>query len=376
MKVCYISSFFTIGGSRPENFLLDRLSKKHRIMIVTSNKLCGCGSTKLKVLRLNSFIFRDKIVSPALPAKLMDLDVDLFHLRSIGSFHAWVGSFIGKFRNIPTLLTMDWNLHDIVRYRPAIIYDFIIKYLAIKTTNLLTVYTNYQKEKLIENGAEAEKIEVVPNGVEYDRYSKIKKSKKGKAKLGLDPNNKIILMVSRISPEKNIELLITSFSRLKKEHDDIKLLLVGPKSTLRLKPTEDYYEKLESLTRRLKIEEDVIFYGPIDYSEIEKAYAAADIFAFSSPAEGFGNVLLQAVASGLPIVSTPVGIGPELIENGNCGVLAKDARSFTEGLDLLLSEKSLREKMGRNGRKIAKDYSWKKIASRYEKIYQRCVSQT
>jgi len=326
----------------------------------------------LKIIRLNSFRIKTKCIIPNLIPRLINLDTDIFNVFLIGSYAAWTGNFVGKIKGIPTVLTMDWNLHDLLSRGIKIFYDVFIKLLTLKTSDIIVVYTDDQKEKLTTYGISREKIKVIPYGVNYKKYNSIKKTKNAKIKLGLIPENKIILTVSRLSPEKNLELLIKAFSRVKKQHKNISLLIIGPKVTLTGKSTENYHMKLKSLVRHLNLSNDVIFYGFI--KDIRKAYAVADIFAFSSKSESFACVLVQAAASGTPIISTPVGIAPDLAKK-KCAITANDFESYVKGLELLVRDDSFRKRMGENAKKVAKEYSWPKIISKYNKLYEKVLSK-
>jgi glycosyltransferase involved in cell wall biosynthesis len=375
MKVCFVTPNFTIGFGYPPTFFISKLAKKHEIIIITSNKQIGADgrNMNLRIVRLNSFILKFKYVMPELIQKLTNVDTDIFHLYGYRTLVSWVGTIVGKIRNIPTVLTMDWNSDTgIVRHGLKYFIDAFLNVPVIKNSSVITVYTQDQKEMLINFGIDEKKIMIIPNGIEYEKYDKIKRTKEVKVKLGLDPRNKIILTASRISPEKNLEFLIKAFSHIRKRNKNVSLLIVGPKVSLTGRPTTDYYNKLEALVKRLKLSNDVSFYGTVRHENIHLVYSAADIFAFSSLSESSGNVLLEAIASGLPIISTPVGIAPELVKKG-CGFLANDLSSFSEALELLVNDNVLRRSMGRHAKKVAKEYSWSRMVSRYDKAYEKAL---
>ncbi|HMK82629.1 MAG TPA: glycosyltransferase family 4 protein, partial [Candidatus Bathyarchaeia archaeon] len=151
------------------------------------------------------------------------------------------------------------------------------------------------------------------------------------------------------------------------KHPDVKLIIVGSKR---------YLAQLQSLAAYLGIQQNVIFAGPITRQELPLYYAACDIVALPSTYEGFPVVALEALASGKPVVASRVGGIPEAIKTGSNGILfeAGDISALTEGLLTLLENRTLRDDMAHNARKIAeKEYNWKQITDKYITEFQRLL---
>ena len=102
------------------------------------------------------------------------------------------------------------------------------------------------------------------------------------------------------------------------------------------------------------------------------------MFVLPSCAEGMSNVILEAMACGLPVIATSVGGNPELVENEETGLLVppRNVEALYDSFKKLLSDKKLRERMGRSGRKKVEEYfTWDKIAREYLKLYESILSQ-
>lgn len=161
------------------------------------------------------------------------------------------------------------------------------------------------------------------------------------------PQKTIILSAARFVAQKNLTLLIESFAEVHKEHPETLLLLVGsgPEEAM-----------LRKLARQLGIEESVVFMPWAD--DMPSLMKAADIYALSSNYEGWGRVLIEAMAAGVPIVTTDVGAAGEVLENGEHGRVVKvgDQEAFAGALGELVSSEQVREGYGTNARSAAQGF--------------------
>lgn len=201
-------------------------------------------------------------------------------------------------------------------------------------------------------------IKIIPNGIDTNRF-----------KPNFDKENKElkILFVSRLVHRKGPHLLVRAFKRVVKKYDNVALVFVG----------SGYMRgTLEELAMSLNITEKVKFLGDVSDEILPQVYSESDIFVLPSlHAESFGLVLLEAMASGLPVVATSVGGIPEVLEDGKEGFLVKpDEKNIAEALIKLLEDKDLREKMGKNGRKkVVENYDWKNVCEKIEETYRELL---
>ncbi len=210
-----------------------------------------------------------------------------------------------------------------------------------------------------------DKIRVIPNGINLEEFQTTPSKGECRDRLELPQDKVIILFFGNLVAYKGPEVLLRAFSRVNEDHD-VMLLYVGRG------PLE---EELKRLSRELKVE--VKFAGYVTDEEKSWYYQAADIFSLPSVnlAEAFGIVNLEAMASGLPIVASRLGGIPDVVREGENGILFEpgNVNELSEALEYLISNENLRKEMGLNAQKLASNYSWRRVAQETEKIYQELV---
>jgi len=154
-----------------------------------------------------------------------------------------------------------------------------------------------------------------------------------------------LLYVGRISREKDLDVLANTYRRLRDEGLPVQLFMVGH---------GPYSQGLSELLP------DAVFTGYLTGIELATAYASADVFAFPSTTDTFGNVIIEAQASGVPVVVSDSGGPKELVEDKANGFITKshDVEDFTRAVRALVVDRGLRKRMGDCARKSVVDRSW------------------
>jgi phosphatidylinositol alpha-mannosyltransferase len=205
---------------------------------------------------------------------------------------------------------------------------------------------------------------VIPNGVSLERFNPSVKPfeeyRDGKIN---------IVFVGRMEKRKGLHYLLGAYNKLKKENDNIRLIVVGSGKTLR-KAYETYVRK-ENL-------QDVVFIGEVAFNDLPRWYQTADIFC--SPATGeesFGMVLLEAMALGKPIVASANEGYSTVVTNGNEGIMVtpKSVDELEAALKKLIDDGDLRQQMGQAGLETVKQYDWPVVAQRILAYYDECIKQ-
>lgn len=213
-------------------------------------------------------------------------------------------------------------------------------------------------------------IEVVYNGCEIaNPVSDNITSDKLRTQLGISKSEVAILFVGRIEKDKGIYELLDAFSTLKSKGHNLHLILLGNCVE------SDVKSKISSLTA-LKNKIHVI--GEQPHREVFNWLKSADLFVLPSYHEGLPNAILEAMSCGLPVVSTKIGGIPEIVEDGNTGILVnpKDSDALANAIDYLIKNDELARKMGKTGRdKVEQKFSWQQNAREIVQIYNKVLSQ-
>ncbi len=217
-------------------------------------------------------------------------------------------------------------------------------------------------------GADPERVTVVPCGVDTLRFRPMKRDRV-RCKLGLPADEPIVLFVGRIEPLKGIDVAVRAIAQLP---TPARLLVVGGDG----KDAGRKGELLE-LASELGVERRVTFVDAIPHADLPLYYNAADVCVVPSYYESFGMVALEAMACGVPVVASRVGGLKETVIDGRTGYLVpwRCADSFAESLRLLLSDETLRRKMGREARAAAERFRWSEVAAQVEEVYHELVSE-
>ena len=193
-----------------------------------------------------------------------------------------------------------------------------------------TILNSYLKSKI-----NLKKFQVIYNSCDFDHINSISTKYKNSY---LKKKTKTVLMIARLDSIKDQETLLKTFSRLKETFWKLKIVGDGPKMN-----------SLKKLARSLSLNEKEIFYG--ESNNIPLILGEADIFAFSTTeAEGFGKVLIEAMAAKVPIISSDVSACRETLFNGKGGVLVppKNINEWSLKLKELIQSNSLREEIAEN----------------------------
>jgi glycosyltransferase involved in cell wall biosynthesis len=213
------------------------------------------------------------------------------------------------------------------------------------------------------------RIDVIPNAVDTHRFGPDERARSAmRARLGLAPLTATVAHVGRLTPQKGVEVLLRATRDLVAGGRDLRVLVVGD-GFLR--------SRLERLAIELQIQDRVEFLGV--RSDVPEILRAADVLALPSLHEGFGLVLVEALASGVPVVASRTGPMPEIVWEGETGLLFEpgDARDLARALDRLLGDPAMRRRMGRKGREDAlARFSLPTMVHRLESLYERVVSES
>ncbi|MEZ0323880.1 MAG: glycosyltransferase [Hydrogenothermaceae bacterium] len=248
--------------------------------------------------------------------------------KFISTYHTDFPSYVYK-------LTSEKTFADITKTYMRLFYSMADKVL---------VPSNYVKNNLERIGVNSDKMEIFRRGVNLEKFNP-KYRDKSFWKI-YDPNYNdefVMLYVGRVSKEKDIDIFV-EVSKMFLENKKVKFFIVGD---------GPYKETIKNM-----VGDNVIFTGFLRDESLSKAYASADVFLFPSTTETFGNVILEALASGLICMVSDKGAAREFIVDGvnGCIVADNNLKEYYIKLNTLLNNRSLLEKMRKNALKYVENY--------------------
>ena len=223
------------------------------------------------------------------------------------------------------------------------------------------------------------KLYCIPNGVNTSIFRPIKNAQEKlvlRKNLNLPQEHTIVTFVGRICLRKGSDILLDAWQEVINHHNNVLLLMIGP------------YDKRENVTGEerifnLKIEQmintsrnSMIFFVG-QQTSVEDYLRASDIFVFPSRFEGFGTAIIEAMACGLPVISSSLrGISYDIIDNHQDGIIIQDDdhMKLFFWIDKLIRDRNMRNKLKENATKKANDkFSINIVAREYKKLYQRLL---
>ncbi len=214
------------------------------------------------------------------------------------------------------------------------------------------------------------KIRVIHNGVDIKKFQPAQDKRKIKSELGFNPDDLLILSVGRLYARKGLFTLIESMPPIMKRFKNAKFVVSG-------KGQSDEMHKLIAHAEKVGVKDNLIFTGYYPDKKLPKLYQAADVFAFSTFYEHHPFAVLEALASGLPVVTTWVGGIPETIESGKNGFLVEpfNVKQFSDRILFLLEHPSEAAEMGQQARKtIVDQYDWRIVVKDAMEVYDEVLS--
>lgn|GEM_PF-6638711 len=313
-------------------------------------------------------------ICPKMPIDLLVRDApDILYIQEFNYFHSVFSAAWGRLTEIPYVVTIHGAKKLITNrifaglLNPVMFsYDTLTAHFVLNRAKAVTVASEFMRT-LYTRLCRVTPMSIVPLGVDLDRFSPKNDGAIFKKRYGLDGYN-IVLFVGRLEGRKGIRHLVEAVPRIVSQVKDCKCVVVGSGPLM---------SKLKSKASDLSLGDSIVFTGNIAESMLPCAYAAADCFVSPSWSEFFGLTIIEAMASGVPVVSTTSGAIPEIV-NEDFGTLVEFGSSEQLAdavVNVLKSEK--RGKMGRRAREVAEvRYSWRATAERLLNIFKGAVDGT
>lgn len=313
--------------------------------------------------------FSISLMANAIVEKIQSIKPDVCHIHGSGYLQKNIYKLLRQ-KRIKCIVTIhglqniekrnelfrEKSIKSLLKY----IFLSLSEFYIINNSRKIIVDTEYVKQEIIKYKKSHKivflpDILVIPQGINKQFYQ-----------LKNNPESQNILCVGAINTRKSQKLLIESFLIIRSKVKHVKLVIAGYVSDY------EYFNKIRQFVGENKLENDIIFHLDKSIDEIYLLYQDAKIFALHSQEESQGIVLCEAMAAGLPIVSTNVGGIPFVVKNNVNGLISEynNITDFTSNIINLFRDNNLYETIQKNNKKDSVNFDWITIAKKITELYR------
>ena len=218
---------------------------------------------------------------------------------------------LGKWLKVPVTITLRGT--EIPHSRNPKLRPLLVR--ALKDSTRLFSVSESLRQHAISLGIDPDKVTVVGNGVDTNKFSPVLKTE-ARRQLGLSDTDKVLVSVGALVERKGFHRVIEVLPNLLKIYPNIKYLIVGGAG-----PEGDWGEQLRNQVSSLKLDGTVVYLGAMPSDKLKVPLSAADVFVLATSNEGWANVFLEAMACGLPVITTDVGGNIEVVCRNELGTV-------------------------------------------------------
>ena len=318
--------------------------------------------------------FADKLVKEGIDVKILHISTSrnplsiykLYRFLKSHKFdiihtHAYSAGTIGRMSaflaGVPVIISHNHSVYDYY----GKFYNLVEWFLSLITDRVICISEVVNGFANKTQRINSKKLITIHNGIDDVCDLTEKSSSDLKKELGIPINHPVICTISHMEEHKGLKYLLEAASLLLQSKNDVSFLLVG-EGVLK--------KELKILCADLKIEKNVIFAG--EQSDISEILSLSDIFVLPSLREGLPLTILEAMACGKPVIATNVGGIPEIVKDGENGILVypKDPETLYMAMNELLGDREKREKMGRIGKRVCDEsFRTKTMVEKVEDLY-------
>jgi glycosyltransferase involved in cell wall biosynthesis len=275
----------------------------------------------------------------------------------------WSAIQIARQLGIPTVSGFHTNFHHYCKhYGMGGLHNLALRYLRWfhNQTECTLVSSHDLRDQLHASGFN--NVTVLERGVDSHLFAPQRRSSELRREWGLSDDDTVVLCVGRIAAEKNLRLAIEAYRAMRRYNDRLKFVIVGDG------PLRHGLQREHS---------DVIFAGIRTGKQLAQYYASADLFLFPSETETFGNVTLEAMASGLAVIAYNYAAAKLHVTHGETGILVRfgDAKGFVESACSLIREVQAIERIRRQAREYVTHLNWPRVVQNFEALLMGAVRQ-
>lgn len=298
--------------------------------------------------------------------ELMEIKADIFHTHHYCSFIPEITALIGKLRRIPTFITYHTTFHG----RSGIPGILEIMYSIFMQPTFILYKKMFFISKYIKDSWHFKFVRKSKKKVTYNHFPKINETdKKNNIINEKKRNTKELLFIGRITYLKGIDILIKALAIVKKQVPNLNLTLIGPEEY-------NFKEKLNKLSKKTGVYDNVTFVGPLYGKEKFNYLHNSDILIVPSRGEGFGNVVIEGMLCGIPVITSNKGALPEAGGGNSLIFEINSPKDLASKIIKLLNDKELNSKLSREGKSYANRFTQEIIGEDLTKEYENAIRKT
>lgn len=313
--------------------------------------------------------------SPELRTALREqsAESDLIHIHSLFLYPQWSAWRTARKARKPYIVSPHGALDPYLRQRGKIrkaITESTWQRRMLNEAAAIHATSEAERSWLLELGYRAPLV-VIPNGLDLSAF---RLEPERRAALRNRPSQPVgpgpvIVTHGRLAPKKGLDILVEAFAGLASDLPSMRLLVVGPDD-------EGIGKELRQLAQTHGCGERVTFSGPLNGADLTAALALGDIWALPSHGENFGMAVIEALAMGLPVVTTAaVNVAPDAAEHGALSISPPTVAGFEGTLRTLLSSQAKRQQLADRGSEYALRYDWQYVGRAYLDLYATIASR-
>ena len=295
---------------------------------------------------------------------------DLIHIHEVWHYPGYVAFRVASKHKLPCVLTIRGELSEWGLRQKALkkrIYRLVLLDGMLRNVSALHALTRAEKEQIVKLGYQTPVI-VAPNGIKPIPFESLPSTARFIRRFPVLKGKRVVLFLGRLHPKKGLDILARSFATITRRYENAMLLVVGPNKY-------GTRENMESILNSKGLLDKTVFTGLLTGEDKLAALNCADLFVLPSHSEGFANSVLEAMAARIPVVITKGCEFPEVSEHGAGLVVEADEAPIAEAISMLLSDATLRERMGQQGCKLVTErYTWQTTAATIANLYKTLVA--
>jgi glycosyltransferase involved in cell wall biosynthesis len=400
MKICIFTETYypVMGGGETQSQLLAEglIANGHPAMVLTRRSEASLKKYerygKVNVYRLapsgGGQLKKWGLIFSSIPALLrLRNQYDLIFVsgyRIIGMTAVLVGKLLRK----PVVLKADsqgemsgdffesgLKKFGITRKSFLFIWFLRIRNMILKKADAFSAISPEIAAEWVSSGIPTDKIHLIPNGVNTKRFFPVEATRKItlRTKLNLPQDATLAIYTGRLVSYKGLPLLLKVWNDIRRKHMNVLLILAGTGGL----DIHNCEAELRTYVKTEGLEDQVLFTGVV--RNVHEYLQASDLFTFPTENEAFGASLLEAMACGLPVVTTPVGAIKTFVTDGNTGFLIQpgNAGQLFRVLDVMLGERAIAFRLGEAARRTVQErYSAESITKKYLSLFQGLIDLT